>query len=152
MISRHLVDMYDMHQVVVHPHIPRLRVVKSSWPISHFRDKIHLYWTGDHLPPEELNRHHGRGRSSMHFFYAWLLFVTPIQKPIYSNFLMGIRILSYFSISFSSSALKSLWILQTLIVYITKRNIFSNFTLIYLYFIYHLIPICIQSVRHKQDQ
>ena len=151
MISRHLVDMYDMHQVVVHPHIPRLRVVKSSWPISHFRDKIHLYWTGDHLPPEELNRHHGRGRSSMHFFYAWLLFVTPIQKPIYSNFLMGIRILSYFSISFSSSALKSLWILQTLIVYITKRNIFSNFTLIYLYFIYH-IPICIQSVQHKQDQ
>ena len=151
MISRHLVDMYDTHQVVVHPHIPRLRVVKSSWPISHFRDKIHLYWTGDHLPPEELNRHHGRGRSSMHFFYAWLLFVTPIQKPIYSNFLMGIRILSYFSISFSSSALKSLWILQTLIVYITKRNIFSNFTLIYLYFIYH-IPICIQSVQHKQDQ
>ena len=151
MISRHLVDMYDMHQVVVHLHIPRLRVVKSSWPISHFRDKIHLYWTGDHLPPEELNRHHGRGRSSMHFFYAWLLFVTPIQKPIYSNFLMGIRILSYFSISFSSSALKSLWILQTLIVYITKRNIFSNFTLIYLYFIYH-IPICIQSVQHKQDQ
>ena len=151
MISRHLVDMYDTHQVVVHPHIPRLRVVKSSWSKSHFRDKIHLYWTGDHLPPEELNRHHGRGRSSMHFFYAWLLFVTPIQKPIYSNFLMGIRILSYFSISFSSSALKSLWILQTLIVYITKRNIFSNFTLIYLYFIYH-IPICIQSVQHKQDQ
>ena len=151
MISRHLVDMYDTHQVVVHPHIPRLRVVKSSWSKSHFRDKIHLYWTGDHLPPEELNRHHGRGRSSMHFFYAWLLFVTPIQKPINSNFLMGTRILSYFSISFSSSALKSLWILQTLIVYITKRNIFSNFTLIYLYFIYH-IPICIQSVQHKQDQ
>merc|ERR1719264_2311416 len=38
--------------------------------LNSFGDKIHLYWTGDHLPPEELNRHRGRGRSSMHFFYT----------------------------------------------------------------------------------